>query len=118
VDITFHVELIELRLNLKPERVLVGNSMTKLIRNLSFATFLAAASFSSSPALHADDCDVLWYYCVWGPGESGTNWGCTGLTCNFMAGCAVEICQEDGKQLTSFSCHSEPYYIWGNLTCS
>ena len=98
-----------------------GGNMTKMIRNLSFGAFLAAASLNSS-VVRADHCEgPAWEYCLWGPGANGgTDFGCTSppITCNFMAECCSELCEEDQMQVSSYSCQTVESTIAGNCTCA
>jgi hypothetical protein len=92
-----------------------------LIRNLSFAVFLGAASVSAPVVLHATECESMIYnFCLWGPGQGGgTDYACyEPITCQFMSGCCWEVCQEDNEDVDYFSCDGGGGYVYGNCTCT
>ena len=91
--------------------------MTKLIRNLSFAAFLAAASLSPSTELHAQvDCGfLLQNYCLWGPiPPNGVGYACTSpVTCGQMEDCCEQSCEGLDLEVTENSCG--PTEAGGNI---
>ena len=101
---------------------LEGNNMTKLIRNLSFASFLAAASFSSSTGLQAQpNCSyLLETYCVWGyyepeNGEYAAEFACSGgPSCGTMSSCCEEFC---GEWEADYQCETYKGHIEGTCEC-
>ena len=98
--------------------------MTKLIRNLSFASFLAVASLSPSTGLQAQSsCSyIIETYCLWGfvepeNGEFKIQFACSEpIACSQMSWCCTETCE--GEQLEpDFECSTHEGYKPGSCEC-
>jgi hypothetical protein len=96
--------------------------MTKLIRNLSFVAFLAAASFGPSTGLQAQSsCSYLIEtYCTWGwippeNGEYAVEFACSGGPgCSTMSWCCEEFCE---PWEADYECMEQEGHIAGTCEC-